>query len=74
MINNNETVRSVLALLVRDIEGVTLQELADFFGREAGGMSKAAARLECRMQTSEALRKEIENTKNIMINHMEGSC
>ena len=66
-------IRSVLALLVRDIEGVTLQELADFCGREASGMSKAASRLECRMKTSEALRNEVENIKNLVVNHLAGS-
>jgi len=72
MNHRSSHIRSVMALLARDFEGVTLQELADFCGREASGMSKAAARLESRMRTSEALRKEVENLKNLMVNFQSG--
>ena len=37
--------RAMMALLAREFEGVTMQELADCFHREASGMSKAAGRL-----------------------------
>lgn len=57
-------IRSITALLARDYEGITLRELADFCGREASGMSKAAMRLESRIRTSLPLKKEVENLKN----------
>jgi putative transposase len=56
-------IRSVIGLFVRDIQGASLQQLADFCGREASGMSKAAARLEARMGKSSALKTEFESLK-----------
>ena len=53
-------IRAVIALIARDTEGVTLEKLAKFFGREASSLSKAAARLESKMQTSDALKEEIK--------------
>jgi hypothetical protein len=38
-------------LIARDTKGVTLEDLAKFFDREASGISKAAARLDSRMRT-----------------------
>lgn len=60
-------IRSVTALLAREFEGVTLEELAKFCGREASGMSKAAARLETRMRRSDDLENEVEGLKNLLI-------
>ncbi|MBS0634445.1 MAG: transposase [Verrucomicrobia bacterium] len=54
-------IRAVTALLARESRGVTLEELAVYFGREASGISKAAARLESRMQRSEDLELEVKN-------------
>jgi putative transposase len=56
-------IRSVIALFIRDMEGASLQQLANFCGREASGMSKAAARLEARMVKSSALKAELESLK-----------
>lgn len=56
-------IRSVMALIIRDTDGVSLKELAEFCDREASGMSRAAMRLEMRMNESSALRKEVESIK-----------
>jgi putative transposase len=56
-------IRAVTALLARDTVGVSLRELTDFCGRADSSMSQAAARLEARMCTSEALKNEIESLK-----------
>ncbi len=66
-------IRSVMALIMRDAQGVSLQELADFCNREASGMSKAAARLESRMQESSALRSEVDGLKAEFILAMANS-
>lgn len=56
-------IRAVTALLARDTAGVSLKELTRFYGRSDSSMSQAAARLEARMATSEALKREIDNLK-----------
>jgi hypothetical protein len=43
-------IRAVMSLLVRDTQGLSLRELADFCGRSDNTMSQAAARLEVRMR------------------------
>ncbi len=57
-------IRAVTALLARESRGVTLEELAVYFGREASGISKAAACLESRIQRSEELELEVKNLLN----------
>lgn len=53
-------IRALLALLARDVAGVTLQDVADFCGRDGSSMSKAASRLEAKMHSSEEIRNEID--------------
>jgi len=64
MNHKNSRIRSIMALIARDAEGICLEELADFCSREASGMSKAAARLEAQMRKSDDLKIEIENLKD----------
>lgn len=52
--------RSVAAFLARRVEGVTIRELAHFVGMEASSLSKAASRLEAKMQQSATLKVEVE--------------
>ncbi len=52
--------RAVAALLARRAQGVTIRELADFVGMEASTLSKAASRLEAKMQQSATLKAEVE--------------
>ncbi len=55
MERRNSHIRSVTALIARNTKGVTLEDLAKSFGREASGISTAAARLEDRMRISRNL-------------------
>jgi putative transposase len=57
-------IRAITALIARDTKGVTLEDLAKFFDREASGISKAAARLDSRMRTSDVLKNEVRDLIN----------
>ena len=65
--HRNSHIRSMAAIMARDFEGTTLRELADFCGREASGMSKAAARLESRIKKSESIKEEAENLRKSIV-------
>jgi len=56
-------IRSVLSLLARDFEGVTIKELADYCKREPSALSKAASRLEIKTKSSPELAKEVKLLK-----------
>lgn len=57
-------IRAVMSLLVRDTQGLSLRELADFCGRSDNTTSQAAARLEVRMRGNDALKNEITDLKS----------
>lgn len=52
-------VRAVLALLVREIEHITLEELAEAVGRDASSLSKQATRLEIKSLQCKKTQKEL---------------
>jgi len=60
-------IRAVAAFLAGDANGLSLRELADFFGRADNTMSQAAARLEVRMRTSDPLKIEVESLKTNLL-------
>ena len=51
--------RAILALVVRSIDSISLEELSYFLIRELSALSKLASRLEARSRSSEALSSEI---------------
>lgn len=57
-------IRSMGALLAREMEGISLNELDAFFRRTDGSMSQAASRLEARMHKSEAIKSEFERLQS----------
>lgn len=64
-------VRAMSALLARGSEGVSLRELADFYGRSDSSMSQAAGRLEARMPTFIDLKNEFDALKTSLISAAE---
>lgn len=52
--------RAVLALLVREIDNLSLDELANFLNREPSGISKLASRLEGKCLRSPSIATEVE--------------
>lgn len=55
--------RALLALLVREQRGVSLESLATFLGRSASSLSQQASRLELKLKESSDLRNEIEGLR-----------
>ncbi|TYP00355.1 REP element-mobilizing transposase RayT [Geothermobacter ehrlichii] len=55
--------RAMVALLVRESEGMTLTSLADCLGHELAGLSQAARRLEIRIATNAGLAEHFERVK-----------
>ncbi len=55
--------RALLALIVRESESLTLEELAKEVGRDASSLSKAAARLSSQVVGSEPLRRELDDLR-----------
>ena len=53
-------IRAVLALLIRDIENIKLQELADFLGRDVSGLSRAASQLEAKSRKNALFAQELK--------------
>jgi len=56
-------IRAVAAYLARRIQGVSLKQVADIFGRADNSMSQAATSLEAQMSKSEQLKNEMANLK-----------
>ena len=64
-------VRAVLALLVRDIENLTLDDLGAIVQRSASGLSRQAARIFANCLHSEILAQEIEEVKGCLFEMFE---
>jgi chromosomal replication initiation ATPase DnaA len=60
-------VRAVTALLAREASGTNLAEVARFFGQDPSAVSKAALRLERKLQASPDLRREIETLSQTLL-------
>lgn len=60
-------VRAVLALLIRDIENISTEELALFLKRDSSSVSKLANRLEKNCLESLAVSSEIEDLRNMIL-------
>ena len=56
--------RAAVAWLVQDVEGVTLKDAADRFGRDASSLSSAAQRFRQRMVENDSLRERFLALKN----------
>ncbi len=61
----NSRARAVLALLVRETEGVSIEGLARFLKREASGVSKLAIRLEKNLRETDPVACEIQELRNL---------
>ena len=55
--------RAILALFVREIENLSIEELGAFLGRDPSGLSKLANRLERKCAQSPTLGAEIDNLR-----------
>jgi putative transposase len=60
-------IRSMAALLAREVGGISLRELDSLFRRADSTMSQAASRLEARMRTSEVLKDEFDNLQTKLL-------
>ena len=56
-------VRGMLALLVRETEGLTLEALGDFLNKDANTLGKQAGRLFKKAQEDESIRIDIQNLR-----------
>lgn len=56
--------RALISLLVRDKSEFSLEELAQFLGRDASGLSKLATRLEMRSLTSDTISSSIKELQS----------
>ena len=56
-------VRGVLALLVRDTEGLTLEALGDYLNKDANTLGRQAARLFKKAQQDENIRADVQNLR-----------
>jgi len=57
-----------LALFVREIENLSIEELAEFLCRDSSGLSKLANRLERKCFQSPILATEIDQLRKLVIN------
>ncbi len=53
-------VRAAIALVSKRVEGITLTDLADYFGQTPAALSKSASRLTAKLATSPALQDRID--------------
>lgn len=60
-------VRAVLALLVREMEHITLEELAYVLGRDASGLSRQATFLEIKSMKSQVIREELSELRSKLV-------
>lgn len=60
-------VRSVLALLVREFDGISLEKLGILLNRGASGLSKLAARLEIKSKKSETIANEVNQLRQLIL-------
>ena len=56
--------RAILALLVREIEGLSIEKLGHVLKREASGLSKLAIRLEEKSLISDVIARDIKEMRN----------
>ena len=59
-------VRGILALMVRETEELSLEELGQHLGRDANGLSRQAARLTAKSLYDDVLLQEIESTRQYL--------
>ncbi len=57
-------VRAIAAVVAKEVKGVSLKELADYFHQDPNAIYKAAARLEVKLSTHEHLREEVDSIMN----------
>ena len=60
-------VRGVLSLLVRELDGLSLENLGMVLNREASGLSKLAARLEIKCKKSEIIANEVHKLQQLIL-------
>lgn len=60
---NLTKIRGILALMVRETEELTLEELGRYLSRDANGLSRQASRLDARRLHDDVLLQEIESTR-----------
>lgn len=66
-------IRAVIAYLVRNIESITLRDLANYFERKESAICQAARRFEIKMNSSSELKLEIEKLKADLFETILGS-
>ncbi len=66
--------RAVLAILARETEGISLEELARFLKRDASGIGKLAVRLERKSVQSQSIALEIQELRNLLFSPSVRLC
>ena len=66
-------IRAIIAYLVRNIESITLRDLANYFERKESALCQSARRLEIKMNASPPLKIEVEKLKTDFFEAILGS-